>query len=116
MIKLKQLLSEVIHPYKVAYHHTTRDRVDSILKNGLMINASIGKTDVNFKNYVRGMYGIIPIFLALDKDKFKEHGDWVKTDMESFKEAFKKAAIKTEPSMDGNYSMDHLEIFIENKI
>jgi hypothetical protein len=49
----------------------------------------------------------------------KQNGDWIKTDMNSFVAAFKKAAPKTEFSTQRNpitYSMDHLEVFIEGKI
>jgi hypothetical protein len=42
------------------------------------------------------------------------HGNnWVKTDMETFKKAFRKEAPNVD---DGYFSMDHLEVFIEGKI
>lgn len=41
------------------------------------------------------------------------HGSWVKVDMQTFKDAFKLAIIEVDKQ---SYSMDHLEVFIENKI
>ncbi len=44
---------------------------------------------------------------------FARHGDWVKTDMETFKKAFRKEIINVDKH---HYSKDHLEVFIEDKI
>ena len=75
MIKLKDILNEIVSPQKV-YHTTTKGRLDSILTQGLRVNSEKGFSTASL-NWMKGAYGMIPIFVSLEPGKYKEETDGV---------------------------------------
>ena len=69
----KQFINENVN-YQKFYHHTNKNNVDSILKEGLLTNRTNGKTTK--VEYVKGLYGgTIPIFLTSNKNLFINKND-----------------------------------------
>ena len=64
MIKVKLLKEQILAPVKYMYHVTSEDRVDSIMKSGLVVNSNKGKS-LGTLEYLQQVYGIIPVFLSL---------------------------------------------------
>ena len=60
---------------KIFYHNTDKNNLDSILKNGLIINHNTeGKTTQ--LDHVKELYGcMMPIFITSNKNMFKEKND-----------------------------------------
>ena len=75
MIKLKDILNEVINPQKV-YHTTTKSRLDSILKDGLKVNSEKGFS-MGSLGWMKTAYKMVPIFVSLKPGKYKEETDGV---------------------------------------
>lgn len=57
----------------VLYHTTTIDRLESILKNGLRLN-SIENYSTGSLEYMKDLYGMVPIFVSLDPDRYGHDG------------------------------------------
>jgi hypothetical protein len=70
MIKLKHILNEIGNPNKV-YHTTSRDRLDSILKQGLKINSK-ENFSVGSLSWMKDAYKMIPIFVSIEPMKYKD--------------------------------------------
>jgi hypothetical protein len=69
----KQFLNEDVN-YQKFYHHTNKDNLDSILKSGLLMNRTNGKTTK--VEYVKSLYGgIMPIFLTSNKNLYINKND-----------------------------------------
>jgi|LakMenEpi03Aug12_release.lakeMendotaPanAssembly.Ray.scaffolds.fasta_scaffold148605_2 hypothetical protein len=70
MIKLKDILKEIGGSNK-AYHTTSRDRLDSILKDGLKINSK-ENFSVGSLTWMKTAYKMIPIFVSFEHMKYKD--------------------------------------------
>lgn len=70
MIKLKDILKEIGGSNK-AYHTTSKDRLDSILKDGLKINSK-ENFSVGSLSWMKTAYKMIPIFVSFEPMKYKD--------------------------------------------
>lgn len=65
---------KIAQAYSIMYHHTSPENEFLIQQNGLKINQEWGKT-MNAKTDIETIYGMRPIFLSLEPDKFKGSKD-----------------------------------------
>lgn len=65
---------KIAQAYSTMYHHTSSENEFLIQQHGLKINQEWGKT-IDAGKDIERIYGLRPIFLSLDPDKFKGPND-----------------------------------------
>ena len=67
-------ISQNFNVASVVYHNTSVSNLESILENGLLINKDYNKSQKS-QDFIKDIYGLNPIFVSLDPNKFKEEND-----------------------------------------
>lgn len=65
---------KIAKAHSIMYHHTSKENSFLVQRNGLKINQDWGKT-MGAKSDIERIYGMRPIFLAIEPSKFKGAGD-----------------------------------------